>query len=434
MSRKKFEKKVLRNGLTVLVERVPSQAVSIGYWVKTGTRYETAEETGMAHFLEHMLFKGTPSYDAQKITDEIERVGGDFNAFTSRESTCFHVLLLKKHAALGFKVLSEILLHSHFPADELKKERKVVLQEISMVEDMPEEQVFDYLFERIYGNSGLGKPILGKPSHVRKMDRDKIKKFFKKYYRPENMVVSVCGDLTLEEVLKKLKPLSSLQWPGRKKASKQKKFTYEKAPPQKQGMWWKNAQFEQAHVLWSVPVPEWCLKDRIPLSVFNLWFGGGMSSLLYQEIRERSGLAYSVYSMHFPYPDTGDLTVYLGCESAQVRSALKKIEIIGKKIMRDGISKQQLKNTQMNLEGTILLGQDNVEAKMVSNAHYELFSTRRLTVRDVMKRIHSVKESQIQKIAEDLFKHSERAIYVLGKHPSKKEQKKLKDYSFEWIR
>ncbi len=203
----KFQKTVFANGLTLVTERLTEfKSLSVGVWVKTGTRHESPQAAGVSHFLEHMLFKGTRSRTALQIAKEIDQVGGEFNAFTARDHTCFHLLLLGKDYDLGLEILMDILLNSTFKQEELERERKVILQEISMVEESPEELAYDLYFEQIYGTHGLGKPILGSESSVKSMTRKKLVDYFRQRYRPDQLVISVAGDVSHESVKRKLRP------------------------------------------------------------------------------------------------------------------------------------------------------------------------------------------------------------------------------------
>ena len=191
---------VLKNGLTVLTERLPGfKTLSIGIWVRAGTRHEKPREAGISHFLEHMVFKGTEKRTSAEITREVERVGGEFNAFTTREFTCFHITLLNRDLELGMEILSDILMGSTFDAEEFEREKKVILQEIAMVEEAPEEVAQDLYYELLYGKHGLGRSILGTENSVRKMKRADLLRYFRKHYRPDNMIVSVAGDVAPHE-------------------------------------------------------------------------------------------------------------------------------------------------------------------------------------------------------------------------------------------
>jgi predicted Zn-dependent peptidase len=301
-----FKKTIFKNGLTLLTERRRGfRSLSIGIWVKTGTRHETPREAGISHFLEHMLFKGTETRTALHIAREIDQVGGDFNAFTTREYTCFHILMLDRDSKLGIDILSDVILNSNFEAEELERERKVILQEISMVEESPEELVHDIFFELIYGKHGLGRPILGSEHSIRRLKRADVIKFFRKYYRPDQMIVSVSGDLSHGAIVKQLKPLIRRDWPGRPHggaptaAAKRKAHAaragralspaeqalkaLKQPPPQvKSGTWWITRPSEQVHLLWGVAGPPYASKDRFAAFLLNIYLGGGMSSSLFQ--------------------------------------------------------------------------------------------------------------------------------------------------------
>ena len=211
------KKTVFSNGLTLLTERTEGhRSLSLGVWVKVGTRHESTSEAGISHFLEHMLFKGTKKRSALQIAREIDQVGGEFNAFTAREHTCFHLLILDRDWELGIDILTDVLVNSQFKKDEFERERSVILQEIAMVDESPEELAHDLYYELIFGNHALGRPILGTKKSIKKLGRTDVVKFFERYYRPEEIVFSVAGDLSHAQVKKKLETLIGGTWRPRK--------------------------------------------------------------------------------------------------------------------------------------------------------------------------------------------------------------------------
>ncbi|MBI4925751.1 MAG: insulinase family protein, partial [Bdellovibrio sp.] len=281
---KKVKKTVFSNGLTLLTERHPEfKSLCIGVWVKAGTRQERPHESGISHFLEHMLFKGTENRSNLQIAKEVDQVGGEFNAFTAREYTCFHILLLSRDIDLAVNILSDILLYSKFDAEEMERERKVILQEITMAEESPEELVHDLFFELLYGRHGLGRPILGTGTSIRRFTRGDLLRFFRKHYRPTQIVISVAGNVSHESVCRKLKLLTRKYWPGRpKQLVTKKQLGFEPAPRLKHGTWWIKRSAEQVHLVWGVESFRYSSKDRFAALLLNVYLGGGMSSALFQ--------------------------------------------------------------------------------------------------------------------------------------------------------
>lgn len=412
----KFNKTVFDNGLTLVSERLSQfRGLSMGVWVKVGTRHETPQVAGVSHFLEHMLFKGTKSRTALQIAREVDQVGGEFNAFTAREHTCFHLMLLDRDCNLGLDILSDILMNSSFRGEEFERERKVILQEISMVEDSPEEIAFDLFFERIYGNHGLGKPILGSVASIQKMDRKLLKGFFKQNYRADQLVVSVAGDVSHNALKKKLSPLLRKNWWG---ASPSKPRGLEPKPIVQSGFWWVERDTEQAHLIWGVAGPMYASEDRFAAFLLNVYLGGGMSSTLFQEIREKNGLAYTVYSSLSPFVDSGVFSVYVATRAAEVPTCLRLIEECVERLKRKPLSKFELKVIQDNLKGTVLLSADDVESRMASIAKNDIFLNKYMSLKEVCKQIDAVTPADVQRLANTLFKEAGRSIFVLGRKPA----------------
>lgn len=418
----KFEKTVFENGLTLVSERLEGfRSLALGVWVKIGTRHETSDVAGVSHFLEHMLFKGTKTRSALDIAREVDQVGGEFNAFTAREHTCFHLLLLDRDANLGLDILSDILLHSTFKDDEFERERKVILQEIAMVEESPEELAYDIFFEKIYENQGLGCPILGTQKSIQSMKRDQLVRFFQSHYLPEQLVISVAGDVSHEALKRKLKPLVKRSWPGRpSKQNKTDDGSLVLRPRIQSGKWWVKRPTEQAHLIWGVQGPHYASEDRFAAFLLNVYLGGGMSSSLFQEIREKNGLAYTVYSNLSPFVDSGVFSIYAATGVDQVPLCLKLIEECVDQVKKKPLSKKELKMIQDNLKGTILLSSDNVESRMSSIAKNEIFFERYVPVQEVCKRIDQVTPEHLQRMARQLFSEPGRSVLVLGPEPRKK--------------
>jgi predicted Zn-dependent peptidase len=421
------KKTVLNNGLAVLTERLKGfQSLSIGIWIRAGTRHEHPSEAGISHFLEHMVFKGTEKRSASQITREVERVGGEFNAFTAREYTCFHITLLARDLELGMEILSDILMGSTFAADELERERKVILQEIAMVEEAPEEIAQDIYYELVYGKHGLGKPVLGTESSVRRIKRSDLLRYFRKHYRPDNMIVSVAGDVSHERVMRCLGPLRKKKWPGRpaKRLSK-KEVGFEPAPKIREGLWWVKRRSEQAHVVWGVEAPKYSARDNAALILIGSYLGGGMSSHLFQEIREKHGLAYTIYSSLSSYTDSGIFYVYVGSPVAQVATCLRIIEEAATRLCAQMISDEELSEVKQSLKGMMLLSSDGAENIMQSNAIDEIYFGESYSIEEVCRELDRVTPQDVKRVARKIFANGKRSVVVYGPRPSPKMRKKL---------
>jgi predicted Zn-dependent peptidase len=392
-----------------------------------------------------MLFKGTERRSALDIARQVDQVGGDFNAFTSREYTCFHILLLNRDIKLGVDILSDVLLNSTFDPEELERERKVILQEVSMVEESPEEMVHDIFFELIYGKHGLGKPILGSENRIKKLTRGDVLKFFRKHYRPEQLIVSVSGDVSHEAFLKHIQPLARREWPGRPAPKKiSKKLTAKSAllqvpsavqavralkqaaPKVRSGCWWIERPTEQVHLLWGVAGPPYSSKDRFAAFLLNIYLGGGMSSSLFQEIREKNGLAYTVYSSLSPFVDSGVFSIYAATHLNQVLLCLRLIEECVAKLKRELLTETELVTIKDNLKGSVLLASDDVESRMSSIAKNELFFRKYVPVEEVCRLIDAVTPNDIRRMARKLLASDARSVVALGPKPSKQILAKLR--------
>ena len=413
-----FKKTIFDNGLTVLSERhTQYRSLSLGIWIKIGTRHESLSVSGVSHFLEHMLFKGTKTRTALQIAREVDQVGGDFNAFTSREHTCFHLLLLDRDWNLGVDILTDVLMNSQFKQEEFERERSVVLQEITMVEESPEELAHDLFFEKVYAQHGLGRPILGTQSSIKKLSRKDLVQFFNTYYRPDQSIFSIAGDVSHESVIKKLKALTRTSWPGRKSQSRPRPSL--NAPVFKKGFWWIERPTEQVHLIWGVPGPHYASEDRFAAFLLNVYLGGGMSSTLFQEIREKNGLAYTVYSNLSPFVDSGVFSIYAATGLDQVALCLKLIEKCVENVRTQLLPKKELRIIQDCLKGTILLSSDSVEARMSSIAKNDLFLGRYVSIKEVCAQIDAITSTDLRRVANLIFKDDHRSILALGPKPTK---------------
>lgn len=430
-ARPHFSKTVFDNGLTLLSERRPEfRSLAIGFWVKAGTRHESPSQAGISHFLEHMLFKGTSSRTALDIAREVDRVGGEFNAFTTREYTCFHILLLDRDVGLGLDILSDVVLNSSFDPDELERERKVILQEISMMEESPEELVYDFFLEMAYKRHGLGRPILGTQRSVRRIRRAELLKFFRHHYRPDQIVISVAGNVSHDVLKRSLKSLIKNKWPGRSSkisGSFAEGLGHPVPVPQVwSGNAWIERPTEQVHLIWGVEALPYTAQDRFAAFLLNTYLGGGMSSTLFQEIREKNALAYTVYSNLSSFSDSGLFTVYAATGMTQVSQCVKLIQKCIGQLKEDLLTRDHLQMVKENLKGTVLLSSDSVEARMSSLAKGEMFHKHHLSAQELCKQIDHVTAEDIRRVARKLFLTDRSSILCLGPKPSRVLKEKLK--------
>ncbi len=405
------------NGLTLVSERTRgAHAVTIGFWVKTGTRHERRSEVGISHLLEHMLFKGTDKNTALDLVKKIERVGGEFNAFTGRENTCFHITVLSKDLELALDLLTDILMNSTFDPEELERERKVILQEVAMVEESPEELAFDIHQELIWPSHGLGRNILGSDRSIRRISRGQMMRYFRKHYVPGQMLITVNGDVAHASIVRKMaRVLRSKNWPGRSHERRSKKdLGFEPAPPVREGFWWVKRKTEQAHIVLGVPAPRHASKDRLAALLLSNYLGGGMSSTLFQEIREQRGMAYTVYANYQPYSDTGVMTVYAATSPKKVPQCLKLIDDALANVCRNLLTEEELASTKESLEGSWLLASDDAETKMSLLARNELYFGEHQTIEEICQEIQQVTAQELRRVARKYFGKGSRSILCLG--------------------
>lgn len=381
-----------------MVDEAPElQSVAIGAWVKTGSRHESNDDWGMSHFLEHMLFKGSERRGAMDISKAVDRVGGDFNAFTSRENTCFHFYLPASEVKLGALLLEEILSRPLFAAKELERERQVILQEIAMTRENPEEDAFDRFMEKFFGVHSLGRNILGSEGSIKKLSRAQLFQFFYRHYRPENMVLAVSGAIRADQARKVFSKLGRGAW-NQRKSPAHLKAKWGIDPPEKfqEGFWWLSTNTEQAHVIYGLPAPTANSRERLMANLLQQYLGGGMSSVLFDQIREKKGWAYTVYANAIHFLDSSLFAVYAGVKKDRVLETLEVIHREIRKVGRHGIPATELNRLKDSMVYSIELSLESTESRMMTISQSELFSRKEFSFREYEALVRSVKSSEIQ--------------------------------------
>lgn len=383
------------NGLRIVSEPIPHfRSVAVGVFVKAGSRDESPEENGITHFIEHMLFKGTETRSAKKIAQEFDRIGGDINAYTSKEYTCYYAKILDHHAELAVEVLADMFFNSKMDAGEIEKERQVVLEEISMTEDMPDDDVQEQLWRVMYPHHSMGAPILGTVSTLKSFTREKIESFMAHHYTPENTVISVAGHIT-PELIRKIETLfGSFQ-----RSTTAKNYRFPIFTP---GYSFKNKDTEQGHLSFGFPGLSIEDKDLFNYTVLNNILGGSMSSRLFQEIREERGLAYSVYSYHSAYSDHGTLAIYGGTSNEQMDELQEVIAASLDDYRHHGPLLEEVTDSKEQLKGNMMLGLESTSARMNRNGKNELLLERHPSYDDILKRIDEVSLEKVQALL-DIF-------------------------------
>ena len=404
-----FRKEVLDNGLRVITEKIPSvRSVSIGVWVDVGSRDERPGEEGLSHFIEHTVFKGTRRRSAEAISREIDALGGELNAFTSREGTTFYAKVLDEHVGQGIDLLADIFHHSRFDARDVTKEKQVVLEEIRMVEDDPEDFLHDLHTKNAFRTHPLGRPILGTVATLEGLRRAQVLAYRNRHYRPSQVVVSVAGNFSFGPVLTQLASAFGGPW-GRGQASPRR------IPPMiTRGLYVKPRPLEQAHVCFGLKGLSQCDKDRYGMHVLNAILGGGVSSRLFQEVREKRALAYSIYSSAMCFSDSGLLTVYAGVRPDAAPRMMRLVLGELRKLQAHPVPRAELARAKSQLKGNLMLGLESTSSRMSKLAKDELHFGRHVPLREIMADIDAVSESQLSRLSRELFDDRYLTVTALG--------------------
>lgn len=407
----KIQRKVLPNGLTVVVERLSHfPSVTAGVWVKGGSRKEPAGVNGVSHFIEHLVFKGTPTRTYSEIYRIFDQMGGVLDAFTSREIMGFYFRVQKAHFPEAFEVLSDMLARPTFPPQELERERGVILEEIKMVNDTPSDLVGDLFLARAFPGHPLGRPIQGTVKTVSGVSRGQVQRHYLSMMRPENLVVTATGDTSLQEVLAQVEPTLARLRPGAPSP--------EKAPRFKPGveLFGKN-HLEQAQLIVAFPAQSAAGPGRFVLMVLANLLGGTMSSRLFTEIREKRGLVYSISAEHAGYRDAGIFGVQAAASHANAAKTLRETLKVLADVAHKGISNQELDIAKDNLLGGAILSMESASSRMGRLARNELYFSRQWPMQEALRGIQRVTGKALVAQARALFKPENALVAVMG-HPS----------------
>lgn len=391
-----MEKIVLSNGLRVVMEKIPTgRSVSFGIWVRTGSRNEHLENNGISHFVEHMLFKGTDRFSAKDIAEQFDAIGGNVNAFTSKEYTCYYAKVLDEHLPIAIDMLSDMFFRSQMDAEELKKEKNVILEEIAMCEDTPDDLVHDLMCEAAYGDHPLAFTILGLKERLMDMTPDHLRAYMKDQYTIENTVISVAGNINdgLVELLEK--HFGSFDNHGTSAAL---------TPPEFRGdLRFHRKKTEQNHICLSLPGVRTGDPLQYAMVLLNNAIGGGMSSRMFQEIREKRGLAYSVYSYHSSQADSGLFTVYAGTAPKQTKDVMELTKQMMHELAEKGLSEDELKKGKEQLKGSLILSLESTSSRMNRIGKNELMLGRHNTLDDMITKIGEVTMEDIDMVLTHMF-------------------------------
>ncbi|OGP86788.1 MAG: zinc protease [Deltaproteobacteria bacterium RBG_16_48_10] len=403
-----YQKTILENGIKVITEQIPYlKSVSIGVWAISGSRDEQPHENGISHFIEHLLFKGTERRTAFDIAMEIDSVGGTLNAFTGREYTCFYAKVIDKNLPLAIDLLSDIFLHPLMEPNDVEKERMVILQEIKMVEDTPDDYIHD-LFNRVcWGEHPLGFPICGTTGLVQSFTRDQVHQFFKRNYPPQRILVCAAGNLRHEEVVEQMEKTF-----GQIPKSNSPKERSRPDPISTTNVW--KRDLEQVHICLGTKGLQYNHSLRFASYILNTILGGGMSSRLFQEIRENRGLAYSVYSYLPTYIDTGLFVVYAGTSENSFQEVIDLILKEFKHLKTDTFKNGELETAKEHLKGNLLLSLESSDSLMTRLAKNEIYFDSYLPVERILAGIEDVKEEEVRYLANEFFDERYFCLTMLG--------------------
>ncbi|MGH9728506.1 MAG: M16 family metallopeptidase [Candidatus Acidiferrales bacterium] len=406
---RKVEETTLANGLVAVTEPMEHvRSVSVGIWIRSGSRREPAELNGISHFIEHMVFKGTARRKAEDIAREVDRVGGMVDAFTAKEMVCFNTRVLDEHLETVFDVLADMMLDPQFPEEEISRERSVVLEEIRMVEDNPEDLVHEMFSRNLWGHHPLGRPILGTAETVERFDRETLNNWFRHWYAPNNMVITAAGNLSHQRLLDLIVP----RFGGRAAAEN---GASEPAPlPRADLASRSKTELEQVHVCLGVPAYSMTDSRRYAVSVLNNLLGSGMSSRLFQNIREKQGLAYAVFSETNHYRDAGMLTIYAGTSLETVEQLIRSVMSELHDLKERPVTDEELRRSKANLKGATLLSLESTGSRMSDLARQYLYFGRYLSPDDRIASMEAVTQQEIRQVANELFQRERIAASLVG--------------------
>lgn len=403
-----FRKSVLPNGIRVVSERIPHvRSVAVGVWVDTGSRHEAAPVSGVSHFIEHLVFKGTQSRTAEEIAKAVDSVGGQMDAFTTKEHTCFYVSVLDQHLALAADLLSDILQHGLFAIEDIEREKSVVLQEFRMVEDTPDDLIHDLFAERVWPGHSLGRPILGDKKVVLALDRETILTYFRDEYCPPRIIVAAAGRLEHEELLELLRE----RFVGFSRTCATRDGDPPTLEPQVQLI---DKPLEQVHFVLGGPGLEQDAPERYALYLLNTIVGGSMSSRLFQEVRERRGLVYSIYSGNAAFRDSGLFYIYAGTESGDFTKVVELVLDELRKLKRHGVTADELTRAREHLKGSLMLSLESTPSRMTRIAKQELYFGRYFTLDEILTAVDRVGAREVEALIHRLLGGVRLSLVALG--------------------
>jgi predicted Zn-dependent peptidase len=401
-------RQVLPNGLRLLTESMSHvRSVSIGVWLTRGSRHEAASASGIAHFVEHMLFKGTTSRSAEDIAQAIDSIGGQLDAFTAKEYASYYIKVLDEHLPLAVDILSDIVLHPAFQPADIEREKKVVLEEIKMVEDTPDDLVHEIFTQNLWEGHPLGRPILGTKETVERFNADVLRKYFEGTYAASNLIVVAAGNVEHERVRDLIEPaFAALPASGNP--------VVDLAPTVVPKVIVRNKELEQSHICLGTSSYPQNHGDRYASYVLNTLVGGSMSSRLFQNVREKRGLAYAVFSGLAAYRDAGSFTVYAGCANEAVGEVIDLVVEELRGLREIPVPEPEVRRAKDHLKGSLMLSLENTASRMSHLARQEIYFDRHFSLDETLEGIRAVTSEDMRRVARELFSDGSLAATVLG--------------------
>jgi predicted Zn-dependent peptidase len=404
-----IDKTTLPNGLVVISESMPHvRSVAVGIWLQHGSRREPGELNGISHFIEHMVFKGTERRSAEDIAREADRIGGMLDAFTSKEQVCFNTRIIDEHLPSAFDILADLVLGPQFANEEIAREKSVIFEEIKMAQDNPEDLVHELFSENFWFNQALGKPILGTRETVGSFNQSKLRKWFGRWYAPNQIVVTAAGNLAHAQLVELTEARFAKRTP--------EPDGQPEPPPSPEPRITLRAkrELEQVHICLGVEAFPMADKRRFAASLLNTLLGGGMSSRLFQNIREKQGLAYTIFSEMNPYRDVGMLSVYTATATDKTMHLIQSILAEFRSLKEHFVSEEELRRAKDHLKGALLLSMESTGSRMSHIARHYLYFRRFFTMDELINELESVTREDIQRVAQDFFRPGHIAATVLG--------------------
>ena len=399
---------MLSNGLRIITEPMTQvRSVSIGVWLTRGSRHETAEQGGIAHFVEHMLFKGTGTRSAEDIAQALDSIGGQLDAFTAKEYASYYIKVLDEHLPLALDVLSDLVLNPAFNAEDVEREKKVIVEEIKMVEDTPDDLVHEIFTQGFWEDHPLGRPILGTRETVESFTPDTLREYFRKTYTPHNLIVSAVGNLEHDHVRALVESRFGHLAPSAHAA-------HEVPPHAVPKVLIRTKELEQSHVCLGTSSYPQDHANRYASYVLNTLLGGSMSSRLFQNIREKRGLAYSVFSGMSAYRDAGAFTIYAGCANEAVSEVVDLVVEEMRGVKQAPVPAAELQRAKDHLKGSLMLSLENTASRMSHIARQEIYFDRQFGLDETLDGVEQVSAADVQQVAVDVFQNGSMSATVLG--------------------